>query len=482
MTGPANDTLSPRKTRIRDLAEQLAHGRAAWIAKNAYYHERDWGYMRFLVPAGSRVLDLGCGTGRLLAELAPSRGVGIDFSEAMIETAREACPELEFHVGDIEDSAVLAEIEGPFDAVILADTVGSLDDVETLLKNLQPLTSPETRIIVCYYSQVWNPLLRLAERLGGKMPQEPQNWLSSEDIEGLLTLAGFECIKRDWRLLLPRFLFGLGPLVNNTLGTLPMIRRACLRNYLVARSTENQRAENLSTTVVIPCRNERGNIEPAVARLPAFCDDIEILFIEGHSKDGTLDEIRRVIAAYPERDIKVLVQDGRGKADAVHKGFAAARGDVLMILDADLTVPPEDLPKFYDALASGKGEFINGTRLVYPMETGAMRALNTLGNRYFAHLFTWLLNQRFTDTLCGTKVLTRESYAKIAANRAYFGDFDPFGDFDLIFGAVKLNLKVIEVPIRYADRTYGSTQISRFRHGWLLLRMCVFAFFKLKAF
>ena len=482
MTSPAGDGLSPRKTRIHDLADRLARGRAGWIAKNAYYHERDWDYMRFLVSPGSRILDLGCGTGRLLAELSPSRGVGIDFSGAMIEVAREANPAFEFHLGDIEDSSVLAAIEGPFDAVILADTVGSLDDVESLLNNLRPLVGSETRLIVCYYSQVWNPLLHLAERLGGKMPQEPQNWLSSDDIEGLLRLAGFECIKREWRLLLPRFLLGLGPLVNNTLGTLPMIRHACLRNYLVARSTENQRRENLSTSVVIPCRNERGNIEPAVARLPAFCDDIEILFVEGHSKDGTADEIRRIIAAYPDKDIKLLIQDGRGKADAVHKGFAAARGDVLMILDADLTVPPEDLPKFYAALASGKGEFINGTRLVYPMEKGAMRALNTVGNRYFARLFTWLLNQRFTDTLCGTKVLTRENYARLAANRAYFGEFDPFGDFDLIFGAVKLNLKVVEVPIRYAERTYGTTQISRFRHGLLLFRMCLFAFFKLKAF
>ena len=208
MTSPAGDGLSPRKTRIHDLAERLARGRAGWIARNAYYHERDWDYMRFLVPPGSRILDLGCGTGRLLAELSPSRGVGIDFSGVMIEVAREANPAFEFHLGDIEDSSVLAAIEGPFDAVILADTVGSLDDVESLLNNLRPLVGSETRLIVCYYSQVWNPLLRLAERLGGKMPQEPQNWLSSDDIEGLLRLAGFECIKREWRLLLPRFLLG----------------------------------------------------------------------------------------------------------------------------------------------------------------------------------------------------------------------------------------------------------------------------------
>ena len=235
-----------------------------------------------------------------------------------------------------------------------------------------------------------------------------------------------------------------------------------------------------STTVLIPCRNEKGNIESAVKRLPDFCEDLEILYVEGNSQDGTLDEIRRVIAAYPNRDIKVLIQDGKGKGDAVRKGFDNARGDVLMILDADLTVPPEDLPKFYKAISSGKGEYINGTRLVYPMDDQAMRFLNFWANRTFSVLFTWLLNQRFTDTLCGTKVLTKKNYEKIVANRSYFGDFDPFGDFDLIFGATKLSLKVVEVPIRYAAREYGETQISRFRHGWLLLKMVFFAYKKLK--
>jgi glycosyltransferase involved in cell wall biosynthesis len=172
--------------------------------------------------------------------------------------------------------------------------------------------------------------------------------------------------------------------------------------------------------------------------------------------------------------------DGIGKGDAVRKGFAAATGDVLMILDADLTVPPEDLPKFFEALTSGKGEFINGTRLVYPMERQAMRTLNHLGNKFFSLAFTWLLEQRFRDTLCGTKVLFRRDYERIAANRHYFGDFDPFGDFDLIFGASRLNLRIVEVPVRYRERTYGVTNISRFRHGWLLLRMCLVAFRKLK--
>lgn len=239
--------------------------------------------------------------------------------------------------------------------------------------------------------------------------------------------------------------------------------------------------DNPSATVVIPCRNEKGNVQPAVDRVPAFCDDIEFLFIEGGSSDGTWEEIERVIKMRPDLDIKALKQSGTGKGDAVRAGFDAARGDILMIQDADLTAPPEDLPKFYDALVGRRGDFINGTRLVYPMDSEAMRFLNLVANNLFSLTFTWLLNQRFTDTLCGTKVLTADHYRKIAENRAYFGEFDPFGDFDLILGAARLNMKVQEIPVRYRAREYGSTQISRFRHGMMLIRMTIFAFIKLKA-
>lgn len=474
--------LSPRKRAIRELSDKLASRRRDWIARNRYYYAEDRRYMRFLLRENLRVLDLGCGTGELLAALKPAHGVGVDFSAPMIEIARREHPEYDFRVGDVEDPAVIAGLEGPFDVILLSDTIGSLDDCQATLEALHPLCDRDTRIVIAYYGTLWEPVLRLAEMIGLKMPQMTQNWLSTTDIAAILELADFDVIKREWRQLLPFKLLGLGSLINRFLGPLPLLRRLCLRSYLVARSARTEGLDAPSATVLVPCRNERGNIEAAVTRLPRFCDDIEILFVEGHSSDGTLAEIERVIAAHPERDIKVAVQDGKGKGDAVRKGFDMARGDVLMILDADLTVPPEDLPKFYDALVSGKGEYINGTRLVYPMERQAMRVLNLVANQIFSLLFTWLLNQRFTDTLCGTKVLSRVHYRMIADNRSYFGDFDPFGDFDLIFGAAKLNLKVAEVPIRYQSRSYGSTQISRFRHGWMLLRMVVFAFFKLKAF
>lgn len=473
--------LSPRKRVIRELFDRLAPERDHWIRQNSYFYDQDRAYMRFLIPKGLRVLELGCGTGQLLAALEPSFGLGLDLSPEMVRQARLTHPTLEFREGDIEDQAVAQALDQTFDVIVLSDTIGLLDDCQQALENLHCLCTPRTRVVIAYYSHAWEPLLRVAEKLGRKMPQVEQNWLSTEDITALLQLADFEPIKREWRTLIPKRAFGAGSIINRFVAPLPLLRRLCLRNYVVARPRCIPAPNRLSTTVLIPCRNERGNVEAAVRRIPDFCSDLEILFVEGHSQDGTLDEIHRVIEAYPEHNIRVLQQPGKGKGDAVRFGFTNARGEVLMILDGDLTVPPEALPKFYEALANGKGEFINGTRLVYPMEDEAMRFLNEVANHAFSDIFTWLLNQRITDTLCGTKVLTKAAYAQIAANRSYFGDFDPFGDFDLILGAAKLNLKILEMPVRYAARTYGTTQISRFRHGWLLLRMVVFAFRKLKA-
>jgi SAM-dependent methyltransferase len=477
----ARRPFTARKQRTLEEAQRRAAERDQWIGRHRYYFEEDWHYHRFLVPEGKRVLDLGCGTGGLLSTLRPAHGVGVDFSQAMIDRARAAFPHLTFLVGDVENLGDLPELDGTFDIIVMSDTIGSFDDCLETLRSLHRYCVPETRIIVTYHNRMWEPLVALHAWLATKQPTLPPNWLSGRDIANLLHLADFDVIKREWRVLCPFRLFGLGRLINRFVATLPLIRKMCLRNHIIARPRPQEKPQDLSATIIVPCRNERGNIEAAVKRIPPFCRDIEIIFVEGGSRDGTWEEIERVKGAYPELDIKPFKQAGKGKGDAVRKGCAEARGDVLMILDADLTMPPEDLPKFYDALVAGKGEFINGSRLVYQMEKQAMRTLNLLANYVFALLFTYLLNQRHTDTLCGTKVLLRRDYQEISRNRGYFGDFDPFGDFDLIFGASKLNLKTAEVPIRYAAREYGETQISRFQHGWLLARMVCFAFMKLKA-
>jgi len=472
--------LTQRKYAIQESADKYASTRHHWIKRNQYFYNDDYAYMHFLTNKNKRVLDLGCGTGELLSQLDPVYGVGVDLSKNMIKEAQERYPELEFVHGDLEDPELISSLNGPFDYIILSDTLGYLDDCELAFTKLHALCTPQTRLIISYYSWGWEPILKLGEWLGGVMPSPGMNWLTTDDTIGFLHLADFELVKREWRQLIPKNIYGLGGLVNRFIGTLPIIRRLSLRNYIVARPLLDLPLNQLSTTILIPCRNEEGNIENAIKRIPDFCDDIEIIFVEGGSKDNTLKEIHRIIDTYPNKDIKVFKQLGIGKGDAVRKGFSHARGDVLMILDADLTVPPEDLPKFYNAIASGKGEYINGTRLIYPMEDEAMRYLNYFGNQFFALVFSWLLNQRITDTLCGTKVLTKKNYDEIASNREYFGEFDPFGDFDLIFGAMKNNLRCVEVPIRYKAREYGETQIDRFRHGILLFKMVWVAYKKMK--
>jgi glycosyltransferase involved in cell wall biosynthesis len=257
-----------------------------------------------------------------------------------------------------------------------------------------------------------------------------------------------------------------------------------MTNFVIARQRQaticNTTKQLPSVSVIVPARNEAGNIDTILRRIPEMGNGTEIVFVEGHSTDNTYEAIDQSLEMFPERNCKVMRQTGRGKGDAVRLGFEKSSGDVLMILDADMTVPPEDLRRFFDAIIEGNGEFINGVRLVYPLEDQSMRFFNILGNKFFSLAFSWLLGQPIKDTLCGTKVLWRRDYMKIVDNRAYFGNFDPFGDFDLLFGAAKLNLKIAEMPVRYRARIYGDTNISRWRHGWLLLKMVGFAAKRIK--
>jgi SAM-dependent methyltransferase len=471
-----------RKRELLEHVESQIEGQERWRQINSSYYEEDRRFMRFLVPPGKRILELGCGVGNLLASLEPAYGVGVDFSPSAIDKAKSRHPGLHFVVGDVEDPRLMASIEGPFDYIVIADTIGMFENIDETLRIVHNLCTPSTRIIISYYSHLWEPVLKIGELLKLKSRQPKINYIATVDFLNLMDLADFEAIREDRRQLLPRRLLGLGTFVNRFIAPLPGIRQLCLRTYIVGRPVRQFPERKFSASIVIPCRNERGNIENAILRMPKFAEAQEILFVEGNSSDGTLQECERVRDVYKDSwDIKVLKQDGKGKGDAVRKGFAAATGDVLMILDADLTMPPEALPKYHAVIETGKAEFVNGTRLIYPMENEAMRPLNLIANRCFAYLFSYLVNTRLTDTLCGTKVLLRKDYEVLARERNYFGNFDPFGDFDLIFGAAKQNLKIIETPIHYKARTFGETQISRFRDGWLLLKMVWFAYQKLKA-
>lgn len=442
-----------------------------------YYHDRLQAIYAHQVPPGQRILEIGCGEGDLLAALRPARGVGIDFSEEMIRIAAARHPQCTFLLGDAHE----LELGEQFDVIILSDILNDLWDVQVVLSRLVPLVTPSTRLIVNSYSRVWELPLRLAQILGLARPRLRQNWLTVPDIKGLLQLVGFEPIRSWPEILLPLRIPWLTPLCNKILARLWPFAYLALTNFIVARPAPGPPpVEAPRVSIIIAARNEAGNISNIFRRMPRLGAQTEVVFVEGGSSDNTYEEIEKQIREFPDLPCQLFRQQGTGKGDAVRLGFEKARGEILMILDADLTVPPEMLARFYEALLSGKGEFINGVRLVYPMEDEAMRYLNFLGNKFFSLAFSWLLQQPIKDTLCGTKVLWKKDYQKIRDNRAYFGDFDPFGDFDLLFGAAKLNLKIIEIPIRYARRTYGDTNIDRWRHGLLLLKMTLFAIRKIK--
>ncbi|HXX67149.1 MAG TPA: bifunctional class I SAM-dependent methyltransferase/glycosyltransferase family 2 protein [Polyangiaceae bacterium] len=481
VSSPSSRELERVQRRIR-VYDSISEHRAHWLERAEYYHATIHRIVESLAPPGTRVLEIGCGLGDLLAHLQAHgcRCVGVDISPRAVEIAKARHPELDVRVADVERSELP---EGPFDLIAFADVIGHVDDVQRAFERVRSLLSPQGRIFVTYYNFVWEPALKVAERLGLKTPWPEQNWLSMRDIENLLVLSGYQVVRTGTEVLVPFRIPYVSDNANRVGANLPLLREGALLSYFVARAVPVTRVSPLpSVSVICPCKNERGNIAEAIERTPVMGPRTELIFVDGNSTDGTVEEIEKRIARYSgPLELRLVRQgDGKGKGDAVRKGFAAAKNEVLMILDSDLTVPPEDLPKFYEALVTSKGELINGVRLVYPMEGEAMRFLNLLGNKFFSAALSWILQQPIKDSLCGTKVLYKRDYERIEQNRSFFGDFDPFGDFDLLFGAARLNLKIVDLPVRYRARTYGETKISRFTHGWLLLRMTLFGFKKLR--
>ncbi|HEX3629485.1 MAG TPA: glycosyltransferase [Candidatus Dormibacteraeota bacterium] len=482
------------KREIREHYDRLASRRDHWYRRNRRYHDYIERSLTRLLPAGQAVLELGCGTGNLLGALRPQTGYGIDLSPAMVEIARRKYPTFRFDVQDAE------QLEGgpKLDIVVASDLVGELLDITAMLERVQAVSRAETRLVLTFHNPALEGLLRVGQRAALTMPPARQNWIGPNDVLDLLALSDFETEHVQTGLLLSALLPGLEATADAIPATTPVLGWLNAVTIVVARPRRPRtQTWPLSCSVIIPCRNEVGNIEAAVARMPVMGSSTEIVFVDGASSDGTPDRIeemrRRYAGVKPIRLIHQVEAPAAtqaslgateapaamlklGKGDAVRKGFTAARGDVLMILDADLTVPPEDLPRFFNAIAAGKADFANGNRLLYPMEERAMKFINYVGNKFFGSLFTWMLGQRIRDTLCGTKALRRESYDRIVAGRAEFGDFDPFGDFDLLFGAARLGLRIVDVPVRYRRRRSGVTKVRVVRHGLLLLAMSAVAF------
>ena len=453
-----------------------------WRNHNRYYYQDMDCFFRFSILSNASVLEVGSGLGDSLATVNPNYGLGIDANPLAIEESQKRFPELNFLAERIENFETTAK----FDYIFMANTVSYLDDIQKSFNSIKKVCRDGSRLVMTFHNPAWEPILKFATLLGQRMSVSDLNWLSFQDIQNLLQLTGFEVIYKGKRLLLPKQVPLISSLINRFLAPLPLLNQLCLCEYIIARSrpqsTDIQtKIEQTTCSVIIPSRNEAGNIQECITRMPKLGRHTELIFIEGHSKDDTWSEIQRIQEKYQERwDIKIAQQSGKGKGDAVRQGFNMAKGDVLIILDSDLTVKPEDLVYFFEAIASGYCEFANGCRLIYPINSVTMPWLNRMANGFFAWLLSYLLNTKIKDSLCGTKAISKENYQHLAKNRSYFGDFDPFGDFDLLFGSAKLGLKISDIPVRYMPRTYGSSNIQHFKEGLVLLKMCIYAAKKIK--
>lgn len=460
----------------RELQDRIAPQRDRWIERNRYYYGCIKRILRFIIEPGKRVLEVRCQTGGLLASVEPSFGVGVEISQKLAEVAQKNHPDLNFICADPED----LELGEKFDYIIFGHIFDTVD-ILAALNRVNAHCTQSTRVAIINYNQLWDPVLVLASSMGLRSPYVEPNWVSAEDVHRFLALSGFTPIRTHQILLVPKYIPLISELLNEFLAKLPGLRRLCMIQVIVARPKPVVHEENETTvSVIVPCRNEKGNVQAAVERIPDMGKHTEIIFCDDKSTDGTADEVRRMQELYPDRDIRLLDGPGICKADNVWTGFRAAKGDVLMILDADLSVMPEELPFFLKALVGNTGEFVNGSRLVYPVPKTAMKFFNQAGNRVFGIVFSYLLNQRFKDTLCGTKALWRKDWVKIENDLGSWGIRDLWGDYELIFGAWKLHLEIVEMPVHYQERTYGVTKMTRvFWNGVRMLRICHSAWHRL---
>ena len=475
--------LEQRRERTRNHLARIAPRRETWINRNTYYYKLLSRLLCFLVEPKKKVLSVRCGTGNLLAVVRPCAGKGVDICPEIVTIAQQRNRSFEFAVAfpDKGEFRQVFEADENFDYILFND-IGDTVDVLEALRNLKPLCKRHTRLLITTYNHLWEPLVSFAEWVGMKVPRTEQNWLSIADIRNLLRLAGFEALETHRIVLLPKYIPLLSGFLNRFCARLPFLSKLCMTQVVVARMLPPPVSpEELGVSVVIPCKNEKGNVEEAVRRIPGLAGRTEILFCDDQSTDGTAEEVLRLQAAYPDKNIRLEYGPGVCKSRNVWTGFNAATGDILMILDADLTTIPEELPYFIDVIASGQAEFVNGSRLVYPVPKGAMNGANMLGNKFFSVAFTYLLGQRVKDTLCGTKVLWKNDWERIKPFVGTWGTEDRWGDYELLFGAAKLNLKILDLPVHYQERIYGSTKMTKvFRNGLVMLKMCWHGFLKLK--
>lgn len=460
------------KEEAKDYFDRLAREYPEWKRRNLYYYSKLTQFYRKVIPPGKDVLDIGCRDGELLKAVEPLTGVGIDVSEGMIEIARRNCSHLRFFPMKSES----IELEGKFDYIIMSNVIGYISDLWLLFEQIKPLTKFNTEIVISSSNPLMEPLLKLGERLGMKSSEGPVNRFYMEDIMNLLRLNDFGIVDWGHELSLPRRIPLVSEMVNRYASKVRFLRNFSFLQYIIARPGRTMaRAESLSCSVVIPCHNEKENIRECVGRVPLLGKATEIVIVDDGSTDSTADEVKKFIGKNPDKNLKLISHfPNRGKGFAVREGFKAASGDILMILDADMAVSPEELTRFFKPIVEGKAEAVNGTRMVYMMEKQAMPYLHLFGNKIFSIIFTWLMGQRITDTLCGTKAIFRKDFRRMEIGRC------PWGDFDILLGIAKLRLKMVEMPVHYKARRAGKSKMKTFRHGLLLIETCLYGFKELK--
>lgn len=460
--------MSPiiKKESVAEHFDEIAPNYDNWKRKNSYYYSNIKAFISRIFPPGSKVLEVGCGTGEILASMNPKRGVGIDISQKMVELAKQKYPQYTFIHAPIED----LDIDEKFDYVIMVDVVDHVYDVVDVFTSLRRFCHPTTRIILTTISPWWEPILSLMEKLSAKMPEGPHNFIEKRILGNMIEMVGFSVSYSGYLLLFPKWIPILSYIMNSIGVRIWGLNRLSAVQYMIIQPEFKKTFDlGLGCSVIIPCHNEEDNIESAVRRIPSMGKETEIIVVNDGSTDGTAEKVRAL-----QKEISNLklvdYSPNRGKGQAVKQGFDAATQEVIMILDADVSTPPEELPRFFEPLNRGVCQFVNGTRMVYPMEEQAMRTVNLFFNKMFGYMMSFITQQTLTDTLCGTKALYRSDY-----KRMQWG-IDRWGDFDLLFGAAKMGSKIMEVPVHYLTRQSGESKMKSLKHGIHLLIACVKGF------
>ena len=454
---------------VKNHFDTLAKDYDNWKKKSWYYYLQLKQLFAAHISPGQKVLEVGCGTGDILASVAPRTGHGIDISGEMIKLARAKHQDLSFW----QQNVYQLRLRQTYDAVILCDLIDHLPDIYQALHQIRQVCTPQTKVVVSTINPIWEPVLHLTEKIGMKMPEGPHNWVPLPDLINIFEICGFTIEQSGYAALIPKHILGLSNLVNRHISQLGALKHLAFVEYLVSKKAPKVKSKTYSTSIIIPVFNEADNITPCIKQVPRLGKKTEIIVVDDGSTDKT-NQIVRKIAKKNKAITLITFPKNQGKARAVAAGFARARGQILLILDADMTVPPQELTCFYELLAENRADFVNGTRMVYPMEKQAMRYFHLLGNKFFSSFLSWLLNQRVTDTLCGTKALFKKDARKIILGN------EPWGDFDLLFGAANLQLRIKEYPVHYKKRQTGESKMHAISHGLRLLYMCGVGMYRLK--